>query len=101
MAMCYTDFSQRGVGFTTLQMKTAPKGALYVVKGDVKNYLELKRDLERRDILVISVDKLSDREYFRGKINEIIIDHSVLLNPQQIDILRGLRVSMRSRWAGL
>lgn len=79
--------TNRGTGRTTLQLKTAPKGALYLwpAAGSITYAVRLARHLRRSDLDIRSISLLNDAAYqLRGrKFPAIILDHAAVLTDEQ------------------
>lgn len=92
------DESQRAYGFTTLQMKAAPQGALYIwpVSGSLAYARDLARHLGREDLQIESGSILERRgERLRGRqFSRIVLDHAAEPDEDEHELLRDLRTSL-------
>ena len=90
------DESQRGHGFTTLQIQHAPQGALYLwpVFGSLSYARDLAKRLGRDDLRIESGDILQYRaERIRGlRFSAIILDHACEPSDDECKLLRDARV---------
>lgn len=89
------DDSQRGTGFTTAQMKLAPRCALYIwpVHGSLSYARDLARELGREDLEIAAPSILDERgARLRGrKLSAIVLDHACEPTPEEYDLLREIR----------
>ena len=92
------DESQRGQGFTTMQMRNAPIGALYVwpVAGSINYAVDLARGIGRDDLKIVPASILDrSAERLRGtRWPAIILDHACEPNDEDYFLLRELRGSI-------
>lgn len=72
-----------GSGYTTKQIRDAPRDAWFVWCNNQRAYPEaLARTLGRRDLRIISAEEIDRR--LRGMRNQtVIVDHATLLDARQ------------------
>lgn len=86
------DESQRGQGFTTLQMQRAPQGACYFWPNHIslRYAIDLAKRLGREDLIIVPFSRLQDG--LRGfRASAFIVDHAINLTLDEVDKLRQLR----------
>lgn len=87
--------SQRGHGFTTLQMQHAARDALYIwpVHGSLQYARDLARKHGREDLEIVSGSILdNDAEKLRGRrLTGIILDHAAEPTDKEYELLYRLR----------
>lgn len=97
------DESQRGQGFTTLQMRRAPNGALYIwpASGSLHYARLLAKFLGRDDLEIVNTSILErDAERLRGRtLTGIVLDHAIEATGDELDLLRALRKRLVRRAA--
>lgn len=95
MHVRHMDESQRRHGFTTLQMKHAPHGALFIwpVSGSLDYARALAIEHGREDLEIVSPSILDKRaERLRGRrLSGIVLDHACEPTTEEYDLLRELR----------
>lgn len=96
MQIHYADVSQRGQGFTTLQMRNAPKGALYVWPNRNLEHAKARAaEIGRGDLHFAPASDLSLLGALRHRgclYSAIVVDHAVGLEPEERRVLHELRV---------
>lgn len=74
----------RGTGRTTMQMLTAPHGAIFVWCGSMLDYpITLSCRLERADLRVVSPYWLESYKWAGQEWAEVVVDHAAELTPLQ------------------
>lgn len=76
--------SERQTGRTTLQMRAAPQGAVFVWCNEELFYPKaLARDIGREDLKIISPRGIEWGQASRGRIPGIVVDHAAQLTSLQ------------------
>lgn len=71
---------QRGIGTTTNQIKSAPRGAVFIwpVANSIDYPQRIARELGRQDLIIKSVGAFEDPHWAYGReFPELILDHAI------------------------
>ena len=75
---------QRCTGATTDQMRSAPKGAVYVWGNTSLGYpSQLAKQIDRADLVIVSPEWLSSQSWRGRSFPGIVVDHAACLSPAQ------------------
>lgn len=89
------DISQRGHGFTTLQIQHAAQGALFIcpANGVIRHTKELAASLGRDDLKIVGPEVLErGAERLRGcRYPSIVLDHACEPSAEEYALLRQVR----------
>jgi hypothetical protein len=92
------DISQRGHGFTTLQMQRAPQGALFIwpAQNSINYARSLAAKLGRGDLEIVPPSILEGGGVrLRGKrYSAVVLDHACEPSPEEYELLRELRPAL-------
>lgn len=92
------DISQRGNGFTSLQMARAPKGSLYIwpVASSLNYARALAAKMDRADLQIVPPSILEYKgERIKGnRYPAIVLDHACEPSHEEYELLRELRAAM-------
>lgn len=90
------DFTQRGHGFTTLQMQRAARGALFIwpVEGSLSYAKALAAKIGRDDLKIVGPAILEQHgAKLRGcSYPSIVLDHACELSDEECALLREVRM---------
>jgi hypothetical protein len=79
-------------GRTTRQMMSAPEGAVFVWRNSDLSYVRrLARAIERHDLKIVGPSYLSGFCWRGSNVSAVVIDHSAVLEPRQIESLAVLQ----------
>lgn len=72
-------------GRSTKQILKAKESAIYICRtsSDCSYFKQIARELNRNDIRFENVYFLTERKYMGLELTEIVLDHSVRLNPEE------------------
>lgn len=89
------DISQRGHGFTTLQIQHAPQGALFIcpARGAINHTKALAASIGRDDLKIVGPEILDRHaERLRGcRYPSIVLDHACEPSGEEYALLREVR----------
>lgn len=85
---------------TAIQMKNAPRGAIYVCpNGQLLRYKDLSkvRGVQRPDLFLIEAGGLDNGNRFRGMAYEVVVDHAAKLTEKQQAIITEYETLRKAR----
>lgn len=89
----------RNTGWTSLQIRNAPRGAVFVWCNNHLGYVrDLARHLDRGDLEIVGLDALDVSSRLMGRnLSGIVLDHAALekLSPRQQKTVNLLRLQVR------
>lgn len=85
---------------TAIQMKNAPRGAIYVCpNGQILRYKDLSkvRGVQRPDLFLIEAGGLDNGSRFRGMHIQIVVDHAAQLTEKQRAVINEYETLRKAR----
>lgn len=80
------EFDPRGTGRTTLQLKTAPRNAVFVwCMYDLLYPIQLAKDLGREDLQIVNPYWITMNKYKGQQYSAIVLDHDLRLKEHEYE----------------